>query len=236
MPPSTVHRILSTLRDHGFVEQSEADQTWGIGVEAFRIGLGFQWRTRLIRVGRSAMMELMETTGETVNLGLLDSGEVVFISQIECREPIRAFFRTGERRAMHASGIGKALLSRMPPEKVLQILRDRGMTRFTGKTITDPTHMFSELALIRTRGWSVDDEEANSGMRCVAAAIYNEFGEAIAGISVSGPSARLPLDRLPELGNQLHITASRITDLIGGRRCAHAPRGIFSPCVYRASE
>jgi len=162
------------------------------------------------------MAELMEEAGETVNLGLLDQGEVVFVSQIECREPIRAFFRAGERRAIHASGVGKALLSQMPRRQALEVLRQKGMRRLTDKTIVEIAAMERELNLIHARGWSVDDEEASPGMRCVAAAIFNEYGEAIAGVSISGPSARLPLDRLPQLGGMLVTTARRITAAIGG--------------------
>ncbi len=216
MPTSTVHRILSTLSDNGFVQFFESDQTWGIGVEAFRIGMGFQRRNQLAIVGRGAMSDLMESSHETVNLGLLDQGEVVFVSQIECRQTIRAFFRTGERRAIHASGVGKALLSWMPRSKAADILHQKGMPRLTSHTITDMETMFGALDLFRRQGWAVDDEEASSGMRCAAAAIFNEYGEAIAGVSVSGPSARLSLERIASLGEMLLATAGRITASIGG--------------------
>ncbi len=216
LPPSTTHRLLSTLAGHDLVTVDEVSQKWSIGIEALRIGMAFQRRNKILLAGRPAMTGLMEATGETVNLAMLDGYEVVFVSQVECHEPIRAFFGIGQRRASHASGIGKALLAEMPLERIELFLRGRPLTRLTPATITDPDHLRAELETIRRRGWSIDDEEANPGMRCIAAAIFNEFGEARAGISLSGPSARLTPDRLPELGAKVRETADRITHLIGG--------------------
>jgi IclR family acetate operon transcriptional repressor len=216
LPPSTTHRLLSTLSGHDLVANDEPSQKWSIGIEALRIGMAFQRRNKILVAGRPIMTDLMEATGETVNMAILDGFQVVFVSQVECQEPIRAFFRIGERRASHASGIGKALLAEMTPERIDQCLRSQTLTRFTPATITEPQALLEELAMIRKRGWSVDDEEANQGMRCVAAAIFNEFGEARAGISLSGPSTRLTPDRLSELGHQVRAAADRVSERIGG--------------------
>ncbi len=216
LPPSTAHRLLSTLSGHDLVACDEASQKWSIGIEALRIGMAFQRRNKILLAGRPIMTALMEATGETVNMAMLDTFQVVFISQVECQEPIRAFFRIGERRASHASGIGKALLAEMTPDRIDQFLHTHTLTRFTPATLTEHQALRDELATIRQRGWSVDDEEANPGMRCVAAAIFNEYGEARAGISLSGPSARLTGDRLPELGAKVRAAADRISRLIGG--------------------
>lgn len=216
LPPSTTHRLLGTLSGHDLVACDESTQKWSIGIEALRIGMAFQRRNKILLAGRPVMTELMEATGETVNMAMLDTFQVVFVSQVECQEPIRAFFRIGERRASHASGIGKALLAEMSPDRFDQFLQTHTLTRFTPATLTEPQGLRDELATIRRRGWSVDDEEANPGMRCVAAAIFNEYGEARAGISLSGPSARLTGDRLPELGAKVRAAADRISKLIGG--------------------
>ncbi len=220
LPPSTTHRLLSTLANHDLVAVDELSQKWSIGIEALRIGMAFQRRNKILLAGRPAMTDLMEATGETVNMAMLDGFEVVFVSQVECHETIRAFFGIGQRRASHASGIGKALLAQMAAERLEPFLRGASLARFTPATITDPDLLRAELETIRRRGWSIDDEEANVGMRCIAAAIFNEFGEARAGISLSGPSARLTQDSLPELGAKVRATADRITQLIGGHLLA----------------
>jgi len=217
LPASTVHRLLATLATHGFVEANAADQTWAIGVEAFRVGQAFSRRMKPIAAARPVMRDLMEETGETANLGIFEGGDAVFVAQVESREPIRAFFRAGERRAAHASGIGKALLATQAPDRVRRWLRGRVLEGFTARTITSAEALLEDLATIRARGFSIDDEERSPGMRCIAAAVFDETGEAVAALSISGPSQRLDRDGLERLGPVVRAAADRVTDAIGGR-------------------
>ena len=135
--PATVYRVLSTFEAHRVVEVDPATQLWFVGQEAFRIGSAFLGRTSLVEQARGVMHGLMADTGETANLAIADGGLVVFISQVETHEPIRAFFRPGTRGPIHASGIGKALLAYHPPEAVERIVREQGLAAFTERTITD---------------------------------------------------------------------------------------------------
>jgi IclR family transcriptional regulator, acetate operon repressor len=220
LAPSTAHRILASLEAHKFVSHDEERGLWLIGVGAFEVGTAFLRNRRLAGIGRVVMHELMEETGETVNLGIEDGGEVVFISQVEAHSALRAFFRAGSRAAIHASGVGKTLLAEMSETRVREILYKRGLAKFTERTLIAPSNLFEELAVIARRGWAVDDEERNLGMRCVAAPVFNEYGEAIAGISVSGPTVRITPERAMELGPLVKRAAEEITASIGG----HAPR------------
>jgi IclR family transcriptional regulator, acetate operon repressor len=213
--PATVYRVLSTLESHGIVEFQAATQLWFVGQEAFRIGSAFLGRTSLVEQARVVMRELMAATGETANLAIADGGQVVFISQVETHEPIRAFFRPGTRGPIHASGIGKALLAYQAPEAVARIVAEQGLAAFTEHTITDPERLAAELAAIRARGWAADDEERTEGMRCIAAPIFNEFREATAGVSVSGPVGRMARNGR-DLGALVREAADRITRAIGG--------------------
>lgn len=216
MPPSTAHRMLSTLEKHGFVELDAASQNWAIGVEAFRVGNAYLSRTNLVESARASMRLLAEQTGETANLAIADQGDVVFISQIESHNPIRAFFRPGTRGFMHASGIGKALLANFTRADVEKILHKKGCPEFTAKTITTPAALFTDLDKIKQQGWALDDEERYSGMRCIAAPIYNSFSEAIAGVSVSGPTVRFPDETVTEIAPKVKSAAQEITASIGG--------------------
>ncbi len=216
MPPSTAHRLLTTMQRHGVVEFDDARQEWLIGIETFRMGNSYLKRTNLIEASRDAMRSLMEDTGETSNLGIMDAGDVVFVSQVETHNPIRAFFRPGTRGHMHASGIGKALLSELSRTAVEAILQKKGLPAFTEKTLTRPTDLFSNLDASRTRGWALDDEERYMGMRCIASPIFNLHGEAVAGISVSGPSVRFDENDLAEIGGRVRRSAVAITQEIGG--------------------
>lgn len=216
MPASSVHRVLTTLQKRKFVELDEASQKWAIGIETYRVGSAYLKRTNIVETARPVLRRLMEDTGETANLAIADDGDVVFVGQIETHQPIRAFFRPGTRGHMHASGIGKALLADSPRKLVDRIIRDKGLPEFTPKTLTSPEMLFADLDATRARGWSLDDEERYCGMRCVAATIYNGFGDAIAGISVSGPTVRFADETVSELGPAVAAAADEITKLIGG--------------------
>lgn len=217
LPTSSTHRLLATLQQYGFVEFQEDIQKWSIGIEAFRTGSTYLMRTNLAESARKAMRHLMEETGETANLGICDDGDVVFISQVETHNPIRAFFRPGSRGLMHASGIGKALLANMPVPDRAKIIAAKGQQEFTPKSLTSPAALSADLDNIRKRGWSFDDEERYTGMRCVAAPIFNSFGEVVAGISVSGPTVRFGDETVQRFAAKVREAADGVTIMIGGK-------------------
>lgn len=213
---STAYRMLTTLENHGMVEFGEAEQLWSIGVEAYRIGSAFLRSRKLVDRARSVMQDLMEKTGETANLGVAEDDCVVFVSQVETHQAIRAFFRPGTRSTFHASGIGKAILAHLDPGRVEAILGRTGLQSFTKNTLSRRRQLAADLEDVRARGWSVDDEERYPGMRCVAAAIFNEFAEPVGGISISGPTVRVTPDRLAAIGPVVRDAAAAVTRMIGG--------------------
>jgi len=225
MPASTAHRLLITLQNRGYLEFRDDTQQWAVGVEAFRIGRSFARRIKVVDVGRPVLRDLMAQTGETANMAIADDGDVVFVSQVETHEPIRAFHRPGTRAHMHASGIGKALLAHLGPEALDRWMRRKGLTAYTENTICDPQTLRREMAETRSRGWAIDNEERTLGMRCVAAAIYNVYGEAIAGLSVSGPTVRIPDKVLAEYGVLVRCAADIVTERIGGEQPEENQRG-----------
>ncbi|CAN7588570.1 IclR family transcriptional regulator [Rhizobium sp. LjRoot98] len=218
MAPSTVHRLLTSLANHGMVTHDAETGAWTIGLKAFEIGNAFMRFRKLGTISRPFLKNLMELSGETANIGIEDGGDVVFISQVESHAPMRAFFRPGRRGPIHASGIGKAILSTWPNADIERLISPRPLTRFTGKTRDTLPKLLTDIETIRARGWSIDDEEHTLGMRCLAAPIFNEYGEAIAGISVSGPAVRLPDETLAALGPVVTAAANGVTQAMGGRR------------------
>lgn len=218
MAPSTVHRLLTSLANHGMVTHDAETGAWTIGLKAFEIGNAFLRFRKLGTISRPFLKQLMEHSGETANIGIEDGGDVVFISQVESHAPMRAFFRPGRRGPIHASGIGKAILSTWPDAEIKRLLSSRPLPRFTEKTRDTLPKLLTDLETIRTRGWSIDDEEHTLGMRCLAAPIFNEYGEAIAGISVSGPAVRLPDETLDAFGPVVKAAADGVTQAMGGRR------------------
>jgi IclR family acetate operon transcriptional repressor len=213
---ATAYRMLTTLQNHGMVEFDSDGQLWSIGVETYRMGAAFLRRRKLVDRARAVMQELMEKTGETANLGVAEDDCVVFVSQVETHQAIRAFFRPGTRSPFHASGIGKAVLAHLDRERVNAIVRKAGLDAYTERTLSEPALLARDLEKIRSRGWSVDDEERYPGMRCIAAAVFNEFGEPIGGVSVSGPTVRVTSERLGEIGPIVRDAAAELTRMIGG--------------------
>ncbi len=212
--PSTAYRVLTTLESRGIVELDKEKQTWHVGPGAFRIGSAFLRRTNLAERARPIMQELMETTGETANLGIESGDKVLFVSQVETHASIRAFFPPGTRSAMHASGIGKALLATFDKERLLSIL-ETPLETFTNRTLTDPNALQDDLQRTKERGYSFDDEERNEGMRCVAAAVFNATGQAVAGLSISGPSARVTPERIADIGRKVSDAAITLSQRLG---------------------
>lgn len=214
--PATVYRVLTTFQGRGFADFDDQSQIWSIGPAAFLTGSQFLRRTSLVERARPIMRDLMEATGETANLGIERDGMVLFLGQVETHATIRAFFPPGTASAMHASGIGKALLCRMDDKRQRQVLAAGQLEQFTPFTLTDPEAMIADLHAAKARGYAVDGEERNIGMRCIAAPVFNVFGEVVAGISVSGPTTRITEDRIAPLAAHVMEAAAVLTRAIGG--------------------
>lgn len=214
--PATVYRILVTLEGRGLVEFDPVEQVWHIGSRAFVIGARFLRRTSLVDRARPILRKLMEDTGETANLGVEKEGLVLFISQVETHASIRAFFPPGTLSPMHASGIGKALLAEMDAARLTRTLRNQTLEAFTEHTITDADLLQADLTAVRARGFAVDGEEKNLGMRCIAAPVFDVTGEAVAGISVSGPVSRVGPDDVARLSARVVEAAQALSIAIGG--------------------
>ena len=213
---ATVYRALTTLQSHGFVELEEPAQLWHVGGGAFRVGSGFLRRTKVVERARQPMDALMRATGETANLGIEHREQVLFLSQVEAQEAIRAFFPPGTLSPMHVSGIGKALLAWYPEPRV-RAIAGRGLPGFTSQSITGVAPLLADLAETRARGFAIDDQERAEGMRCVAAAVFNAYGEPVAGLSVSGPAFRMSLTDAARIGAEVAQAAREVTMATGGR-------------------
>ena len=217
LPPSTVHRLLATLEKMGYVYQAGELGRWYVGLQAFTVGSSFLSSRDFIAQSHPFMRRLMDQSGETVNLAILDGTEAVFVDQVQCREMMRTIVKLGSRAPLHASGVGKAMFASLPDDQIDAILKVRGLPRITGNTITTPETMWASVRVIRQRGWSFDDEEHALGTRCVAAPIYDEHAETLGAISLAGPSSRLPDERIRQLGPLVAHTAEELTHRFGGK-------------------
>jgi len=217
LPPSTTHRLLSTLEKMGYVYQAEDLGLWYVGLQAFRVGTTFLSNRDFVGQSHAYMHRLMEQAGETANLAILDGTEAVFIAQVQCHEMMRTLVKLGSRVPLHASGVGKAIFAALSDEQIDAILKVRGLPRITDNTIVATETMWAALRVIRQRGYSFDDEEHARSTRCVGAAVYDEHGEPLGAISVAGPSSRLVDERIRHLGPVVAHVAEELTRHLGGR-------------------
>jgi IclR family acetate operon transcriptional repressor len=217
LAPSTAHRLLATLEKMGYVYQGGEMGRWYIGLQAFTVGTSFLANRDFVAQSHPYMRRLMEQSGETANLGIIDGTEAVFIDQVQCREMMRTIVKLGSRVPLHASGVGKAIFAALPDDQIDAILKVKGLPRITANTITSPETMWASVRVIRQRGWSFDDEEHALGTRCVAAPIYDEHADVLGAISLAGPSSRLPDERIKQLGPVVAHTAEELTHRLGGR-------------------
>ncbi|MDG1736736.1 MAG: IclR family transcriptional regulator, partial [Paracoccaceae bacterium] len=214
--PATIYRVLVTLGGRGLVEFDSNQQHWHLGAQSFIIGARYLRKTSLVDCARPILRKLMETTGETANLGVEKEGSVLFLSQVETQANIRAFFPPGTLSQMHASGIGKVLLAYMERDRFDRLLSSSIFEGFTERSKTNAEDLKEDLKATRERGYAFDDEEKNIGMRCIAAPVFDMNQEVVAGISVSGPVSRISQNMLEELSQHVKSAAIDLSNAIGG--------------------
>lgn len=227
--PATVYRVLVTLEGRGLVEFDAINQLWHIGSQAFVIGARYLRRTSLVDRATPILRQLMADTGETANLAVPRDGAVVFVSQAECHHSIRAFFPPGSASPMHASGIGKAILAKMPANAIAGLIMGGALEKFTDLTITDPDDLMHDLDRIRARGFAIDDQEKNLGMRCIAASVTNWSGDTVAGLSISGPIARVSDAEIPVLAQAVMRAATELSAALGAGELDEVSRRVRPP-------
>jgi DNA-binding IclR family transcriptional regulator len=216
--PSTVHRLLGTLVDSGYVRQDPVTRRYapGFGLLEFA-DRAEQQVTELRAVAVPEMRRLADDCRETVLLTVLDRREVVFIEQILGTGLVRMEVAPGRRMPAHVTAAGKALLAWQSPERLERLIEDGELEAFTAETVADADKLKRELERVRRRGWAIDYEEQEAGVACVGAPILQAGGAPLASLSVSGPTSRLRRRALNDLGEQLLAAASRIATRMGSR-------------------
>ncbi len=202
LPVPTVHRILSTLAARGIVLQL-ADRSYSLGPRLVRLGAVAAHQTGA--EAQPLLAALAEALGETVNLAFFTRDSMTYVAQAASPRSMRMFTEVGRRVPLHNTGVGKAVLARLPEDEARALLSPPPVD---GGPSPDVAAVLDELARARHSGFAVDDEEQEVGVRCLAVAI--DGGPAPAGLSVSGPSSRLTPDAFTEVARSLTDTADRL--------------------------
>ncbi|MCP2340303.1 IclR family transcriptional regulator [Actinomadura rupiterrae] len=214
LPMPTIYRLMRTLVNHGYVRQ-EASKRYALGPRLIRLGDG---AGRLLGSwARPALARLVDEVGETANMAVLEGDSAVYVAQVPSRHSMRMFTEVGRRVLPHCTGVGKALLAQLPESRVREILSRTGMPARTSHTFTDANALVDELARVRERGYAVDDEEQEVGVRCVAVPLPG--APTLTAFSVSGPSARMTHEAVQEVVPVMHaVAAGFAADLDGTPR------------------
>ncbi|MCV4769620.1 glyoxylate bypass operon transcriptional repressor IclR, partial [Escherichia coli] len=159
LPNSTTHRLLTTMQQLGFVRQVGELGHWAVGAHAFVVGSSFLQSRNLLAIVHPILRQLMEDSGETVNLAVLDQSDhqAIIIDQVQCTQLMRMSAPIGGKLPMHASGAGKAFLAQLSEEQVTSLLHRKGLHAYTHATLVSPLHLKEDLAQTRKRGYSFDD-------------------------------------------------------------------------------
>jgi IclR family KDG regulon transcriptional repressor len=187
---STVHRLAATLCAAGFLEQNADTGKYRLGVALFELGALVRRRMDVANEGRPKLRELLEKTGETVQMGIVDHLSVLYVYEMESPRAIRMAAAVGGRAPLHCTAVGKVLLAYQPAEFVNRVL-EAGLTAYTPKTITKREAVLAMLSEVRTREHAVDDEESEGGLRAIAAPVRNHNGAVIAALGVAAPVQRM---------------------------------------------
>lgn len=211
---STVHRLASTLIDAGMLEQNSENGRYRLGLSLFELGSLVRRKMDVSSEAKPYLKMLREKTGETVHLAILDHASVLFINNLESEHAVRMSVNVGVRAPAHCTAVGKALLAFQPPEIVEEVLRDELAAR-TPKTMSNPTELRQDLATVRARGYAIDDEELETGLRCVAAPIRDHSGAVVAATSVAGPAQRMTKKALIAFAPDVIAAADAISARLG---------------------
>ena len=211
---STVHRLASTLVREDFLEKNPETGAYRLGLALFELGTLVRRKMNFANEARPYLKTLMEKTGETVHLAVLDHASVLYINTIASRQAIRMSSDVGARAPSHCTSEGKVLLAFQSAD-VLDAILAAGLVARTPKTITQGASLREELRLVRSRGYAIDDEETESGLRSVAAPIRNHAGEVVAAISIAGPVQRVSKKVLQSYIPEVSAAAAGISQRLG---------------------
>ncbi len=211
---SSVFRILFTLQRLGYVERTP-DGRYSLTRRLQRTGGDVGAALDLGELAMPLVTPLARQFQETVNVGVLDDGEVSYIRVIESPHALRLAAHAGMRSPVHSTSLGKCLLSRLSRTELDRIFKGRPLFARTERTIRSRTALYAELERVRARGYAIDNEEDSRGARCIAAPILNAAGRVVAAVSISGPATRIRPDRDREFAAAVMESCRRISAVLG---------------------
>ena len=196
---STIHSLLVVLERHRLIRKNPTQGKYGLGMKLFELGNRAVARLDLRDRAEPLLERLVDETHETAHISVLDGTEMLSIANVEGRWTLRTPSTVGRRTPVHCTSAGKAVIAFLPDRVLADLLADLPLTQYTRHTLITRGALKRELLRVRERGFAVDNEEVEAGLRCVGAPIRNHRGRVVASMSIAGPAFRITEERLPAL-------------------------------------
>ena len=219
---STAYRFLAHLEHEGYVFR-DVTGAYAIGVRLARLASGTSYQTTLRKISRPILQQLWKATGETVNLAVMDGREVLYLDVMESSHTFRLVSQVGLRRPVYCTALGKVMLAFIPEEEQQYFFEGMTFERFTPHTLKGAAQLRKEFASIRQRGYSIDNEEAYLGSRCIGAPIFESSGKIAAALSVSGPTTRVTREKITAFAAAARNAAMAVSRRLGYSILEKAP-------------
>ena len=216
LPKATVHRILTTLESDGLVQQNPENGKYRLGFRLVKLGLLALERIDLRQEALPFLERLVADYQETVDLAVFDDGQMFYLEVLESPQPVKISASAGRHLPAHCTASGKAYLAHAGEEDLETVL-DVGLAPCTPHTIRDPEALREDLRATRDRGYSVSQEEYETGISAVAAPVMDSSEQPVGVIAIAGPTYRLSAERIAELGEGARETARERSSHLGAR-------------------
>jgi DNA-binding IclR family transcriptional regulator len=215
---STAHRLIMVLERHKLIERNSDNGRYRLGLKLFELGTKAVAKLDLRERARPFLERLVLETSETVHLCILDDSEVVYLDKVEPARSVRMASSVGRRNPAYCTAVGKAMMAYLSDSQVEAIVRKQGLRAVTANTITSFVELKKELNVIRERGYAIDNEEIEEGVRCVGCVVRNFSGEPLAAISISAPAFRLTKERARSLAQPVMAAATALSEVLGFKK------------------
>jgi DNA-binding IclR family transcriptional regulator len=212
---STVHRLLMVFEHHRLVDKNPETGKYRLGLKLFELGSKAVAMLDLGETSRRFLIRLQRDTQETVNLGVLDQADVLYVAKIDSQQNLRMVARVGHRYPAYCTSMGKAILAGLTEPEVDAIIRRSDLKAKTPNTITTAAALKADLKQVRARGYAIDNEENEEGARCIGAAVWDHMNRPRAAVSVSAPAFRMDDAKLAEVAKVVVRAASDLSHELG---------------------
>ncbi|MGH9430225.1 MAG: IclR family transcriptional regulator [Terriglobia bacterium] len=215
LPKSSAHLVLTTLEHRGFLQKNTHTGRYSFGLRLISLSRSALENLDLREEARPFLQSLMQKTGLTVHMAVLERQEVVIIEKVEAPGLVRVATWIGRRLDVNCTGVGKAIVAFLPADELEKLVRSKSFAKHNEYTLTSASTLKRDLTQVRELGYALDDEEDEIGLRCIGAPVFDDSQKVVAAISVAGTVSQIPIDRVRSLASMVKEAAACISSRLG---------------------